>query len=154
MHLLSTGVWVCWSLYGRGILPWSPSTRGIFKSTKHRSTKFEKQRDLPQEIKYQPHRNGSRITGTAVTDEPSGPASHNCQQQLLERKVQNVLPTVQVSLSPLQQQSNSCSEAARFRYPVQNDVAFINSLLHVSNETIQREMPNNFFALISFWPRQ
>lgn len=31
---------------------------------------------------------------------------------------------------------------------------FINSLLCVSNETIQREMPNAFFALKSFSPRQ
>ena len=36
------------------------------------STTFEKQHDSPQEIKYQPHRNGSRSTGTGVTDEPSG----------------------------------------------------------------------------------
>lgn len=68
---------------------------------KHRSTKFEKQHDSPQERKYQPRRSGSRSTATAVTDEPSlsqVPASHSHHQQLLERKVQNVLPAVQVSL--------------------------------------------------------
>lgn len=142
MHLVSTGVWVCRSLYGRGILPWSSSTRGIFKSAKHRSTKFEKQHDSPQEIKYQPHRSGFRSTRTAVTDVPSGLcAPGSCLPQLpaapvWEKSARCAAHSASFSLTPLQQESNLCSEAARFRYPVQNDVVFINSLLHVSNETI------------------